>query len=58
MRWTIPQRAAVRAPRWAPSGFRIAYLAGPDLRVTVANGTGDSALARDGRARGARLAPG
>jgi dipeptidyl aminopeptidase/acylaminoacyl peptidase len=45
-RWTIPQRAAVRAPRWSPSGFRIAYLAGPDLRVTVANGTGDRVLAR------------
>jgi hypothetical protein len=46
VRWTIPQRAAVRLPRWAPSGFRIAYLSGPDLRVTVANGTGDRILAR------------
>ena len=53
VRWTIPQRAAVRAPRWAPSGFRIAYLAGPDLRVTVANGTGDRVLAR----RVARVTP-
>jgi dipeptidyl aminopeptidase/acylaminoacyl peptidase len=46
VRWTIPRRATVRLPRWAPSGFRIAYLAGPDLRVTVANGTGDRVLAR------------
>jgi len=47
VRWTIPQRGAARMPRWAPSGFRIAYLAAPDLHVTVANGTGDRVLARD-----------
>jgi len=45
-RWTIPQRARVREPRWAPSGFRIAYLAGSVLRVTAGDGTGDRVLAR------------
>jgi dipeptidyl aminopeptidase/acylaminoacyl peptidase len=45
-RWTIPQRARVRKPRWAPSGFRIAYLAGLSLRVTAGDGTGDRRLAR------------
>jgi dipeptidyl aminopeptidase/acylaminoacyl peptidase len=45
-RWTIPQRARVREPRWAPSGFRIAYLAGSTLRVTAGDGTGDRGLAR------------
>ena len=44
-RWTIPQRARVREPRWAPSGFRIAYLAGSALRVTAGDGTGDRLLA-------------
>ena len=45
-RWTIPQRARVREPHWAPSGFRIAYLAGSTLRVTAGDGTGDRGLAR------------
>ena len=45
-RWTIPQDARVRTPRWAPSGFRIAYLAGSTLRVTAGDGTGDRLLAR------------
>jgi WD40-like Beta Propeller Repeat len=45
-RWTIPQRARVREPRWAPSGFRIAYLSGSTLRVTAGDGTGNRVLAR------------
>jgi len=44
VRWTVPSRAPVRLPRWAPSGFRIAYLSGSTLRVVVGNGTGDRLL--------------
>jgi YD repeat-containing protein len=44
VRWTVPSRAPVRHPRWAPSGFRIAYLSGSTLRVVVGNGTGDRLL--------------
>jgi Tol biopolymer transport system component len=47
VRWTVPSSASVRHPRWAPSGFRIAYLSGATLRVVVGNGTGDRLLARN-----------
>jgi hypothetical protein len=47
VRWTVPSLASVRHPRWAPSGFRIAYLSGLTLRVVVGNGTGDRLLAHD-----------
>ena len=44
-RWTLA-RPAVSDPRWyAPTGFRIAYLSGIDLRVVAGNGTGDHLLA-------------
>jgi hypothetical protein len=46
VRWTLPLRAVVRNPRWAPSGYRVAYFAGPDLHVVVGNGTGDEVVAR------------
>jgi hypothetical protein len=46
-RWALPRRA-VSDPQWfAPSGFRIAYRAGRDLRVVAGDGTGDRLLARD-----------
>ena len=46
LRWTLPRRAHVRFPRWAPSGVRIAYLEGGALRVVAGDGTGDRLLAR------------
>ena len=46
VRWQIPAARQVLSPRWAPSGFRIAYLSGPELRVVAGDGTGDRRLAR------------
>ena len=49
--WRILARTPIRAPRWAPSGFRVAYLAGAAgtggrlLRVVNGDGTGDRPLA-------------
>lgn len=44
-RWTLA-RPAVSDPRWyPPTGFRIAYLSGTDLRVVAGDGTGDHLLA-------------
>ena len=43
-RWTVTRPASVRDPRWSPSGFRVAYRAGPQLRVLAGDGTGDSAV--------------
>jgi len=51
-RWGLPDRRAAE-PRWAPSGFRIAYLARDGLRVVAGDGTGDRLL----DARSARVAP-
>jgi hypothetical protein len=43
--WTIT-RPAVSDPRWyAPSGYRVAYLSGSDLRVVAGDGTQDHLLA-------------
>jgi hypothetical protein len=39
-RWTL-SRARVHKPRWAPSGFRVAYLSAVNLRVVAGDGTGD-----------------
>jgi hypothetical protein len=41
VRWRVTPPTPPRSPRWAPDGFRIAYLAGPQLRVMVADGTDD-----------------
>lgn len=39
-------RPQVRDPRWfSPSGFRIAYLSGRELRVVAGDGSGDTRLA-------------
>jgi hypothetical protein len=46
VRWTLPLRAVVRNPRWSPSGFRVAYFAGPELHVVVGNGTRDEVVGR------------
>jgi WD40 repeat protein len=39
-RWALP-RPRVHAPSWSPSGFRVAYLSGGNLRVVAGDGTGD-----------------
>jgi hypothetical protein len=44
VRWSLPRKRVIW-PRWAPSGFRIAYLADGRLRVVVGDGTGDRLLA-------------
>jgi hypothetical protein len=43
VRWSISRSGPVSGARWAPSGYRIAYLAGrrPELRVVAGDGTGD-----------------
>jgi hypothetical protein len=44
-RWTLA-RPAVSDPRWySPSGFRVAYRSGRQLRVVAGDGTGDHLLA-------------
>jgi hypothetical protein len=47
VRWSVTAPAEVSDPRWAPSGFRVAYLSGGDLRVVAGDGTGDRVVARD-----------
>jgi hypothetical protein len=43
--WTLARPSPVHAPRWSPSGFRIAYLTHGSLRVVAGDGTGDRELA-------------
>jgi hypothetical protein len=45
VRWRLVRPARVTSPRWAESGFRIAYRQGATLRVVRGDGTGDSLLA-------------
>jgi hypothetical protein len=40
VRWTL-SRPRVHNPAWSPSGFRVAYLSGSNLRVVAGDGTGD-----------------
>ena len=40
VRWVKPERRVVRSPRWSYEGYRIAYFAGPTLRVINGDGTG------------------
>jgi Tol biopolymer transport system component len=40
VRWTL-RRPEVQAPRWSPSGYRVAYTATGDVRVVAGDGTGD-----------------
>jgi hypothetical protein len=40
VRWAIA-RPAVHDARWSPSGFRVAYLSGANLRVVAGDKTGD-----------------
>ncbi|MGZ4177415.1 MAG: hypothetical protein ACXVUX_14455 [Solirubrobacteraceae bacterium] len=44
--WRLPERG-VSDPRWyPPSGYRVAYRSGGDLRVVAGDGSGDHPLAR------------
>jgi dipeptidyl aminopeptidase/acylaminoacyl peptidase len=45
-RWSLARPSRVRAARWSPDGFRIAYHAGDDLRIVAGDGTGDRPLVR------------
>lgn len=45
VRWQRTAPARISGARWAPSGFRIAYLSGTGLRVVAGDGTGDGLLA-------------
>lgn len=42
-----PDEMPVDDPRWAPSGLRIAYLAGPSIRVIDGDGSNDELLAEE-----------
>jgi hypothetical protein len=44
--WSISEHERVSDPAWAPSGYRVAYLAGHELRVVAGDGTGDRLLER------------
>jgi hypothetical protein len=44
-RWSVTAAQRVAAPRWSPSGERIAYRSGFDLRVIAGDGTEDRLLA-------------
>lgn len=46
VRWTLTRRNPIW-PRWAPSGFRIAYFSAAHLRVVAGDGTGDRLVARN-----------
>jgi hypothetical protein len=45
LRWSITAAQRVAAPRWSPSGERIAYRSGFDLRVIAGDGSEDRLLA-------------
>jgi hypothetical protein len=53
VRWTLDRPRPIANARWAPSGFRIAYLSGERLRVVAGDGRGDRLLV----ARAAPVAP-
>jgi hypothetical protein len=46
VRWSIARSGHIRSPRWAPSGFRIAYKLADTVRVIAGDGTGDRWLAK------------
>lgn len=43
-RWRLAPGGAISSPRWAPSGLRIAYLAGKTLRIVDGDGSDDGSL--------------
>jgi hypothetical protein len=42
--WKLPQTRPIGGPQWSYEGYRIAYLAGPSLRIVNGDGTGDHLL--------------
>lgn len=46
IRWSLERDRMISGARWAPDGFRVAYLSGISLRVVVGDGTGDTELRR------------
>jgi dipeptidyl aminopeptidase/acylaminoacyl peptidase len=44
--WSLARAGSVRGARWAPDGYRVAYLAGTSVRVVAGDGTGDRLLSR------------
>jgi hypothetical protein len=47
--WSVGRVGTIRNPHWSFDGFRIAYFAGPTLRVINGDGTQDHVLTRDAR---------
>ncbi len=45
VRWALSRPDLVHDPRWAPSGYRVAYRSGSDLRVVAGDGSGDRRIA-------------
>lgn len=45
LRWSLASPERVAVPRWSPSGERIAYFSGFDLRVVAGDGSEDRLLA-------------
>lgn len=58
VRWALARRRPVHDPRWAPSGYRIAYRSGDSLRVVAADGSGDRLIASRVRPVAAAWRPG
>lgn len=59
-RWSVTAAQRVAVPRWSPSGERIAYRSGFDLRVIAGDGTEDRLLAGStaaGTSPDARVSP-
>jgi hypothetical protein len=46
VRWSLARVRRIALPRWAPDGYRIAYLDGSSLRIVAGDGTGDYELVR------------
>jgi Tol biopolymer transport system component len=44
-RWSLHHRAAIHHPRWAPSGYQIAYLSGGSVFLVDGDGSNDARLA-------------
>lgn len=47
VRWSVARSSKLSLPRWAPDGYRIAYLEGSSLRIVNGDGTGDRAFTGD-----------
>ena len=58
-RWSLHHRAPIRHPRWAPTGYQIAYLSGGSIYLVDGDGSDDTRLAAaDGAAPAWRAARG